>query len=419
MRILVISNYYPPFEIGGWEQLTNDVVQRLEHRGHAVHVLTSEHRAPELGQAEAKIDRVLRLQSPNHEHYSPLRTLFWRSDEKRNRACVARTISAFAPQVVFVNGIWNLSRGAAHQAELMCPGRVVYYVASPWPTAPDAHDAYWTAPAARAWLRLPKRCASALALKWVDYSAPRPKLDFRHVLCVSDFMRAYMVDEVGVPASRVRVVYNGVDETVFVPADRAPEAPQPPLRLLYAGGLLKDKGVHTALEALSHLVNQLHVSDVHLTLVGSGDTQYERFLASLVKGFGIAGFVTFHGRVPNDHIARLMRGFDALVFPSTGVEALPRVVQEAMACGLVVLGTTTGGTGEILRDGVNGFTFEPGDAVALAELIRRVASDVSLRARLARAARLTVIESFTMDRMAAQIEAYLRQVNEPGPRIAA
>jgi len=79
-----------------------------------------------------------------------------------------------------------------------------------------------------------------------------------------------------------------------------------------------------------------------------------------------------------------------------------------MACGLVVIGTTTGGTPEILTDGENGLTFKAGDGAMLAEKIARVLREPSLRPRLARAARRTVEERFTMQRMVEELEGWFR-----------
>jgi 2-deoxystreptamine N-acetyl-D-glucosaminyltransferase/2-deoxystreptamine glucosyltransferase len=99
-----------------------------------------------------------------------------------------------------------------------------------------------------------------------------------------------------------------------------------------------------------------------------------------------------------------------LVLPSIVAEALPRVMLEAMAAGLVVVGTTTGGTGEVLRDGETGLTFRAGDAADLARQIERLAGDPELRARLAAAGRKAVRRDFSIDRTVDQLEALLCQI---------
>ncbi|MEJ2750959.1 MAG: glycosyltransferase family 4 protein, partial [Anaerolineae bacterium] len=101
---------------------------------------------------------------------------------------------------------------------------------------------------------------------------------------------------------------------------------------------------------------------------------------------------------------------DVLLFSSIWPEPLARMVQEAMACGLVVIGTTTGGTPEILRDGENGLTYPAEDTVVLAQKIQQIANDPALRGRLARAARQTVEKQFTMARMIDELEMYFGQI---------
>jgi L-malate glycosyltransferase len=106
----------------------------------------------------------------------------------------------------------------------------------------------------------------------------------------------------------------------------------------------------------------------------------------------------------------LLSHCDVLVFPSIAAEALPRMPQEAMACGLVVVGTTTGGTRELLLDGETGLTFPAEDDETLSNQLLRLAREPELRRRLAQAGRQTILEKFTMDRMVDEIESYLQEV---------
>ena len=105
---------------------------------------------------------------------------------------------------------------------------------------------------------------------------------------------------------------------------------------------------------------------------------------------------------------------DILVLPSIWQEPLARIAQEAMACGLVVVATTTGGTAELIDDGDNGVLFEAGDAEMLASKIDNLATDRQLRFRLAKSGRKTVEERFSFERMVDEIEQHLRQVNAAG-----
>jgi glycosyltransferase involved in cell wall biosynthesis len=104
---------------------------------------------------------------------------------------------------------------------------------------------------------------------------------------------------------------------------------------------------------------------------------------------------------------QVYRSHDALVLPSIWDEPFSIGLLEAMASGLAVVGTTTGGSREILADGINALTFSPGDAEALATQIGRLTS-ADLRQRLGRAARRTVEERFTLAAMLERIEEFLQ-----------
>ena len=179
------------------------------------------------------------------------------------------------------------------------------------------------------------------------------------------------------------------------------------MKLLYAGQLVQHKGVHTAIEAMGRLVNEKEADQVSLTLVGSGHPDYEAYLHGLVERERLHNYVTFLPSVPKNEMPAIFQKFDVLIFPSIYEEPLARMTQEAMAAGLVVVGTTTGGTQEILREGETGLTFAPEDVEGLAKQVVRLSTDPDLWCRLAQAGRQSVLEHFTLDRMAQDIEDYL------------
>jgi glycosyltransferase involved in cell wall biosynthesis len=118
--------------------------------------------------------------------------------------------------------------------------------------------------------------------------------------------------------------------------------------------------------------------------------------------------VTFLEAVPADDMPALYRDHNLLVFPSTGPEGLPVSILEAMACGLAVVATDTGGTAEIIEHGVNGLLCAPDDADALARMVRTLRQDAELRRRLGARARVTIAERFNASRVAGETEQYLR-----------
>jgi glycosyltransferase involved in cell wall biosynthesis len=302
-----------------------------------------------------------------------------------------------------------LSRAIAWQAEQICPGRVVYYIASDWPYAKSLHLAYWDFPARRPDKRLAKGLLAPLARQAVEQEVRSFPLRFEHVLTVSQAIRQDLARHAGIPPENMRVVYNGVETDRFT-SEASKEPPDGRLELLYAGSLAPHKGVHTALNAMALLADRPGLQGVRLTAVGSGHPDYEARLRRQVAENHLEDRVTFVPRQERSQMPALMRRFDALVFPSVWQEPLARTVQEAMASGLVVIGTLTGGTPEILSEGETGLTFAPGDAAGLADQIERLHHSPELYARLRANARRIVLEKFDLERMIDEIEDRLADV---------
>lgn len=406
MRILFISAFYPPQVIGGWEQLVADLNVGLQRRGHETLVLTSRHGVtPDAGTVPG-VARLLHLESDLH-YYRPLaHILSHRRKMRENLRQTQRIITEFAPDVIFIHSMWNLSRRIARCAESSRPGRVVYYIANDWPCAPDLHTTYWRDPARRWPQRWLKRVVAPLPLALAARERRATPLRFERVLCVSEAIRCLLAAEAGIAHTQMEVVYNGIDLREFVPSER-PTPPPGRIALLFAGSLVPHKGAHTAIEALALLDQRGLLGQTTLTIVGSGHPDYEARLRRLVAAHGLDGAVSFRGRLPRDQMAALMAHFDVLVFPSIWEEPLARVVQEAMAVGLVVVGTTTGGSAEILVEGETGLTFPPGDGAALAARLAELQAAPEQGRRLAARARATVVQRFSFNRMLDEVETAL------------
>lgn len=142
--------------------------------------------------------------------------------------------------------------------------------------------------------------------------------------------------------------------------------------------------------------------NIHLSIVGSGHPDYEDSLRNLVSKHHLEDKVSFLWCFPHEEMPALLRKFDALVLPS--------IWEETMASGLTVIGTLTGGTGELLVEGETGLTFEPKNAEMLAQRIEQLYDDPALCRKLAENGRNRVISGFGMHRMVDEIEAYLEDV---------
>jgi glycosyltransferase involved in cell wall biosynthesis len=408
MRILILSNFYPPHVIGGMEQRCKEAVDHLRRRGHHVWVLTSTHGSggsPD--PADRGIFRLLALES-DLVRYRPLHFLrHWPQEEQRNRLHLRRIVAQWGPDLIFIWGMWNLSPALAQCAEDLMPGRVVYSFAQDWPAQPDMHTAFWQSPTERGWRNPVKQMLGEVALHRIRRERGEIKLRFEHSICVSAALREDLIDA-GVPLGDCRVIYPGIDLNLFRPKSRQRQAAG--LSLLYAGNVAAHKGVHTALEAMEIVVHEAERQHIHLTVAGAGHPDYRDRLQRMVTEKQLPPNITFIDWMQRAQMPSLMAQMDVLLFPSIWQEPFSRVVLEAMALGLVVIGTPTGGTREILEDGVNGLTFPAEDADALAAQILTVADDPGLRTKLAAKAQQTVVENYSIERMVDHMEAYLSEI---------
>jgi glycogen synthase len=423
MKILFLTNFYPPHEVGGQEQSCEQMARALESRGHRIHVLTSDHGVKWGDPPEPGVSRALRLEMD----LAPLRNAwsFFFSRKNREEKCfdeLRRVIDTFQPEIVFIWGMWNLPRRLPVLAEKLLPGRVVYRFAEYWPTLPTQHELYWQTPGRNWCMGALKRLLSVLARFQLKRESPCPPLKFERAFCVSATTRKVLLDA-GVPVQDSKVIYTGLDLRRFPVRSAEVGCDHRPLRLLFVGRLAPQKGIETAVKALASPMLQ-HKEQLTLTLVGSGTPAYERHLKALIRELELAGRVKLMGRVPRETIPLLLQQYDVLVVPSIWEEPLARVVLEGMAAGLVVIASRMGGTPEMITDGANGLLFEPDDPEDLAEKIQQVLRSPELRSELTAAARDTVESSFTLAAMTDKVEEFLNETlllaaNGPGGTEAA
>lgn len=175
----------------------------------------------------------------------------------------------------------------------------------------------------------------------------------------------------GFPATRMHVIWNGIDVERFsrVSRDRSGRK----VRFTFVGHFGRHKGVHTLLRALP-LVSKRAM--IHVNLVGDGEErrEYERILATN----GCGKQVRFWGKVANHNMDRVYSETDVLVLPSIWRENQPVSITEAMASGCAVIASDLGGSRELVVDGVTGFVFEAGNEAELARRLSRFLDDEAL-----------------------------------------
>ncbi len=412
MRLLFLSNLYPPAEMGGLEQICEEVVQAFRASGHEVVVLTAHHGAGRAPADEQGIVRTLHLQA-DVSHYRPADFFLLRKpQEEENLAELSRLIRDFGPDIILVWGMWNLSRALPALAEQLMPERVAYYMASYWANDPDIHVEYWSQPASRALTRLAIKPLQVAALSQLHRESYPPQLAFDNVACVSQYVRETLVSGGKISPSS-GVILLGIHPEAFVRAGAARQpAPDGLLRLLYFGSLLEKKGVHTAIEALGLLKKRGQHHNLQLTILGGGHPDYEAHLRRRIVELGLQEQVSMHGRVARDEVPSWLGQSDVFLFTSIWPEPMARSVMEAMAAGMLVIGTEVGGQSEMLIHGQNSLTFPADDAATLADRIAQAASDPNAARRLAETGKQLILSDFVMKRYFDELECWLQSIHD-------
>jgi glycosyltransferase involved in cell wall biosynthesis len=388
MKILIISNLYPPNVLGGYEILCGQVCAALRDRGHKVAVLCSDHGISSGGTTEENIFRELRLYLPFDQ---PARLLRWRRRQigRENYLKAEQIIEREQPDVIFVWSQLRLTLGAARAAENS--GIPVVY------TFNDEHLAGY-APKLSNWG--PRQMLGHL----VDHTLLRrntlASLKLENSTCISQMVKDRLLSQnVLIPAARV--IYQGIPIEQF-PLKAEPGSLHEPARLLYVGQLHAYKGVHTLIRAAHQAAPEVGNGCLHLTIVGDGDASYVRELKALASN-GPAE-VTLGGRVSHSQVARVYRSHDVLIFPSIWKEPFGLTHIESMASGTPVISTANGGQGEFLIDGVNALLFEEENESQLKQNILKLTKNPRMSRDLALQARQTVENRFTLTRYLDDLE---------------
>jgi teichuronic acid biosynthesis glycosyltransferase TuaC len=199
--------------------------------------------------------------------------------------------------------------------------------------------------------------------------------------------------------SAVTVVYNGVDPTLFVPAD---DSRQPVL--LSVGNLIPIKGHDLVMQALAALRTEFPL----LTWEVIGDGPELNRVRQLAERLGVLPAIQFRGRQNRTEVAQAYRRCTVFVMPSR-YEGLGCVYLEAMASGKVAIGCTGQGIEEVIRHGENGWLVSPQGREELIEGLRILLRDEFRRKQIGAAARETIVQSYTLQQQAQRLAAIYRE----------
>lgn len=379
MRLLLITNLYPPQELGGYGRCMADFAWGLLQRGHQIQVICND--APYLGSSGCgpnaePVDRSLKLKGNFANGVQLLQDNCARAQvDAANCKLIAQWLNADRWDGVLLGNLDLLG------AEIFIPLLAtklpllhhIGFVSSPYPVE-----------------QMP--------------SSPQYKL-----LAASVAVRKSLI-EAGLPVANAPVIYPGarvdllgaprVNRPLPAQADGTSERP---LRVCFAGLMMASKGPHTLLEAALMLRSRGVFVEMMLAggnFQGNYLSQMEQFCSS----HGLQNQVRFLSQLNRDQLARFFRLNHVCVFPSIYPEAFGIVAAEAMASGLALVSTAVGGAAELFEDGISGLAYPPGDCTALANKLEKLAKNPSLLVNLQQAGEQRVKQQFSVNASAKKLE---------------
>ncbi len=401
LRIVVVIARYPPHHVGGYELRCRDVARALVRRGHRVTVLTSRE-----GARGVEDDEGVRV----------VRALHLWPQGVRGRAATARFVLATAADCrrlrrearrADVVAYWHQS-GLSSALLAVRPPRgcgLLCDVSSDW--LRDAAGTggnwfrIWEKRASSAPKRIAKSALRAAAGALLRVPVRRPAFPPGRAYFTSEERRRVHVEEGLVPGDSA-LVRSGINLGMFRFVPRRPDGP---VQVLFLSRIKRWKGLHTVVLAFGDLP-----PTSRLRAVGAvEDESYLAEVAELAQAARVIDRVEFSAPVPHADVPGLLSEAHVLVFASEEPEPFSRLVLESFAVGTPVVGTTIGGTGEVLREGETGLTFAPGNSRELSNQLLRLLGDAALRERLVHNARKLVEERYALSYTVDQIEALLRE----------
>jgi len=378
LQLLLVTNLYPPQELGGYGRSMADFRWALERLGHEVTVVSSD--AAYLGpimQPELGVVRVLQLKGSFENGVKMINDPFICAEiEQQNRQLIEKILNQTSWDGVLLGNIDLL--GLASVQPLLNKGMPVLhhvgFIGAPFP---------------------PGEMPSQSNYKLVAASQAVRQSLLAHGLPVAENQVVY-------PGARVDLF--GVDAAGGIKQWAPRGTPARPLKVCFAGLIMASKGAHTVAEALV-LLKQRGIS-VQASFAGDNfQAGYREFLEQQLAAAGLDGVVQFVGKLTRKQLARFFLLHQVCVFPSIHPEAFGIVGAEAMASGLALITSGVGGAAELIENGVSGLRFSPGDAGSLARCLEKLLHKPNLLSQLRKTGEEHSRKLFSVEISAKQLES--------------
>lgn len=401
MKVLVVTNYYPPVSCGTYETRCHVVVQALRNLDHDVQVLTSDLSAEIALADESHVQRKLKINASNEDSQPAAE---W---EKINATVLHDELARVQPDVVHV---WSL-KGFSYAfltllQRLKIP--VVYDVCDTWLVELLDQNrllGWWNRQPRKKHLSNRRTVATNRnkgLLPTISRSIAAKQFHWSSIYFCSNYIK-----------NNMRVRGHAVEDAPVIQCFFECDRVQPKCKngntekLLWIGDFSHEDDPTTVIKAFQGLVRQ---GNEHATLhmYSTQSTKHASSVSSWVEQFGLATRIHIQP-LPTSQANVPYANHDAFIFTSSDANPHLHMLMHAMAAGLPVIAAGNGGAPELVKDDFNGFTFNTGDANDLQQKIHKLFSMNDKGAILGRNGMDYVQRRLKKDEIIGQIEACLLQ----------
>lgn len=378
LRILVISNLYPPQVIGGYERAIADYARLLSLRGHTVLVLTANVEGlPTTSSAIPELEAVtIKRSLALHGTWTSMGVQIFAQEQveaiiQKNHIAIAEEIFAFEPDVCLAGNVTLLGRKPIMQLlEAGIP--VAHYVMNNLPG-------------------------------YLAENAPKTS-QYRYI-AVSNWILQNL-SNLGYPVENAQTIYPGADAEKFYQPSLPP---RDRLRIVYASLVMPYKGVDLLVEALTFL----YASGIEFTATiagGSLDPAFVQSLQEFVVSEGLQSHIHFTGVLTQAELQEIYRTHNVWVLASRFQEPFSIGLLEAMQAGLTIVASNTGGSPEAIKHCETGFIFESENVLDLADILYSLPMHPELWESVALKGQQRAMSQFTRTHTIDQLESLLTEL---------
>jgi glycosyltransferase involved in cell wall biosynthesis len=378
MKILLTTPIFPP-EIGGPATYSYEISRRLVKKGHDVRIVTFANTKPNVKDVEV---------IPVRLNYG-----FLGSMRRQLRLFFTILRAARGMDLLYAQGAVVVGLCALIVGKLLKKPVVVKFVGDvAWEQAVNTAktnkllEEFLIKPEGGLYIKLIVRIQ-----RFVFHRAAK-------VITPSYYLKNLLAKFYRVPGSKIEVVYNAVELTEVKAANEKYGQPM----AITIGRLVPWKGIDELISVVPALVQKY--DDFKLLVVGDGPEGDS--LMRQCQEAGVESHVIFAGKVGHEQALALLKRADVFILNSK-YEGLPHTVIEAMACRCPVIATGLEGTREVIEDGRNGITIEPGNTHQLLKKLVFLLENEPLRKKLIAEGYKTVMKKFTWESTLSELEQIL------------